>query len=47
MTQINSFFGKIDRASKDIHDEKYNLERLLGEAYENNWKDGLLLEINT
>ncbi len=44
--QINSLFGKIDILSDDLTTEKTKLKKSLGQAQQNDWKDGLLLEIN-
>ncbi len=44
--KINELFATLDRSSEDIYGEKQNLELVLTQAYNNNWKDGLLLEIN-
>ncbi len=44
--KINELFGDLDRASQDIKMYKKSLEKLLWEAQNNNWKDGLLLTIN-
>lgn len=44
--QINQLFWDLDIASEDIKIHKKSLEKLLIEAKENNWKDGLLLAIN-
>lgn len=45
--KINELFGKLDIASEDIKSEKKSLAHLLSEAQKNEWKDGLLLEINS
>jgi hypothetical protein len=44
--QINTLFGKIDILSDDLATEKTKLKKSLHQAQENNWKDGLLLDIN-
>lgn len=44
--KINDLFGDLDISSENIKSEKKSLEILLGEAYDNNWQDGLLLAIN-
>lgn len=44
--KINDLFGDLDISSENIKSEKKSLEVLLGEAYDNNWQDGLLLAIN-
>ncbi|MDA9129014.1 hypothetical protein N9J72_00880 [Candidatus Gracilibacteria bacterium] len=45
--KINELFGKLDTASEDIQEEKKSLTHFLSEAQKNEWKDGLLLEINS
>ena len=44
--KINDLFGDLDISSENIKEHKKNLEGLLKEAHDNNWKDGLLLAIN-
>ncbi len=44
--KINDLFWKLDIASEDIKAEKKSLTHFLSEAQKNEWKDGLLLEIN-
>ncbi|NDK09813.1 hypothetical protein GW846_03475 [Candidatus Gracilibacteria bacterium] len=44
--KINQLFSSLDISSEDIYNEKQSLELLLEEAYNNNWQDGLLLQIN-
>ena len=44
--KINDLFWKLDIASEDIKTEKHSLSQFLSEAEKNEWKDGLLLEIN-
>jgi len=44
--RINSLFWEIDMISWEVHDKKNELKTLLLRARENDWRDGLLLEIN-
>jgi hypothetical protein len=44
--KINQLFGDLDNSSDEIKAQKNNLKKLLESAYKNEWKDGLLLEIN-
>lgn len=43
---INTLFWEIDILSEDLREEKYHLKNALSDAYQNDWKDGLLLKIN-
>ncbi len=45
--QINTLFWKLDISSEDLKSEKIILEESLNKAIENQWKDGLLLDINS
>ena len=45
--KINNLFGKLDIASENIKVQKRSLSTLLTEAQRNEWKDGLLLDINS
>lgn len=45
--KINKHFENIENLSKNIKNEKNNLEILLKEAINNEWKDWLLLKINS
>ncbi len=44
---INTLFWKVDMTSDNIYQEKILLKNFLEQAQENDWKDGLLLEINS
>lgn len=44
--RINELFWNIDRESDDIKSEKVRLQGFLEEAYNNEWKEWLLLKIN-
>jgi len=46
VTVINNLFTEIDERSNILFDEKKNVQKLLGQAYENDWKDSLLEKIN-
>ena len=43
---INTLFWEIDILSENLKEERYHLKSALKEAYDNDWKDGLLLEIH-
>lgn len=44
---INTLFWEIDILSENLKEEKHHLKHALSEAYDNDWKDGLLLDIHT
>ncbi len=44
--KINELFWDLDISSDTIKQQKNQLKNLLNQAYNNDWKDGLLLEIN-
>lgn len=45
--KINELFGKLDIASENIKVQKKSLSTLLHQAQKSEWKDGLLLDINS
>lgn len=47
VVQINTLFWKLDISSEDLKSEKIILEDALSKAIENQWKDGLLLNISS
>jgi len=44
--KINKLFWDLDNSSDEIKHQKTKLKKLLNSAHDNEWKDGLLLEIN-
>lgn len=44
--KINHLFWKLDISSQKIKEQKSSIKKLLSNALQNDWKDGLLLEIN-
>ncbi len=44
--KINQLFWELDNASEDIKEQRKSLKTLIWKAQDNEWKDGLLLEIN-
>jgi len=47
ITTINNYFENIDKDSKSLIIEKETLTTLLNQAMESNWKDSLLIKINS
>ncbi len=44
--KINQLFGRLDVLSDDIYEQKKQLKKSLKAAQNNDWKDGLLIQIN-